>query len=668
MEWSLSELNRPQLDAATSLDGPLLVLAGAGTGKTRVITYRMAEIIRRGTSPDRILSVTFTNKAAREMLERTRHLLGRRMKKRPHISTFHALCVHILRQEAETLGYPRSFAIFDRADQESAARTALREVRLGDVAIKPGDLLARISRWKMQGVRPQNASEYCDDDRDILAAVAYRRYQNALKSSAALDFDDLLLQTHALFSEHPEILEKYQNRFDYVQIDEYQDTNRVQFLIVGALVEHHRRICVVGDDDQSIYGWRGAEVEHILNFQSHFPGAKVVRLEDNYRCTDLILSIANNLVCYNRTRHPKVLRTTKRSRDAVRFLAYQDDITEAEQIVMEVEYLVSQKLAQPDDIAILYRTNEQPRLFESELRRRKVPYVLVGGQSFFDYKEVRDLISYLRAIANPRDDFALLRIVNTPARGIGTTTVQKIVAHGVRERISFLDAEEQLRQSDQLPDKAQAGLAQLRAILEKYRQNADRQPKHLGEMLDGLIEHINYEDEIRKNYAQPTQQMARSAMLDELSDALREYCQREDDPTLSGFLQETTLGGRDDSFSQDEQKKQSGVRLLTLHSAKGLEFPHVYLVGLEEGLLPHRRSVEGTLAMIEEERRLAYVGVTRAMDRLTVTRAETRKKWGKPRQSVPSRFLREMREALEKPAAQPESPAKLAERPVARSR
>ena len=641
---TLNELNASQREAATYLDGPLLVLAGAGTGKTRVITYRMAEIIRRGTRADRILSVTFTNKAAREMLERTSQLLGRRLKVRPQISTFHSLCVRILRQEAESIGYPASFAIFDRADQESAARTALREVRLGDTAMKPGDLLACISRWKMNGVVPGEAAEYAEDDRERLAAVAYRRYQNALKTSAAVDFDDLLLLTHQMFSERPDVLARHQSRFDFVQIDEYQDTNRVQFLIVEALVGPHKRICVVGDDDQSIYGWRGAEVEHILGFASHFPGAKTVRLEDNYRCTDRILETANNLVRYNRTRHPKVLRTTKRSSDAVRYLEFQDEVTEAEQVVLEIDYLVKQMLVKPGDVAILFRTNEQPRAFESELRRRKLPYVLVGGQSFFDYKEVRDLLSYLRAIVNPSDDYALLRIVNVPARGVGASSVEKVVARSVRSRTSFWQAESAARTAGELPDKAARGLESLRSLLDKYRRLAEEQPKQLAAQFGALIEELNYEDEIRRNYKEPSQQLTRSAMLDQLGDALKEYCDREAEPSLSGFLQETTLGGRDDQFEAEDKAPKEGVRLMTLHSAKGLEFPRVYLVGMEEGLLPHRRSIEGTLAMIEEERRIAYVGVTRARDHLTLTRAANRKKWGKLRPSTPSRFLQEMRD------------------------
>ena len=641
---TLSDLNAPQREAASHLEGPLLVLAGAGTGKTRVITYRMAEIIRRGTKPDRILSVTFTNKAAREMLGRTAALLGK-MKSRPWISTFHALCVRLLRQEAEALGLPPGFAIFDRADQEAAARTALREVRLGDSAMKPGDLLSRVSRWKMEGLDPSAAAEHGEDDRDMLAAVAYRRYQNALRTSAAVDFDDLLLLTHRLFHDRPDILEKHQGRFDFVQIDEYQDTNRVQFKIVEALVEPHKRLCVVGDDDQSIYGWRGAEVEHILNFQSHFPGAKVVRLEDNYRCTNRILDLANNLVKFNRTRHPKELRTTKLG-DAVRFQEYDDELTEAEQIVLEIDYLTKQKIARPGDIAILFRTNEQPRVFESELRRRRVPYSLVGGQSFFDYKEIRDILSYLRAIVNPKDDYALLRIVNVPARGVGATTVEKIVAESVRTRQTFWEAERVLRAAGTLSDKAAAGLDALRSLLAKYRRMCEDRPNHLGAIATGLIEELHYEDEIKKNYKEPGQQLTRSAMLDQLTDALGEYAAREDEPALAGFLQETTLGGRDDQHESEDKKPQDAVRLMTLHSAKGLEFPRVYLVGMEEGILPHKRSVEGTLAMIEEERRIAYVGITRARDHLTLSRAAHRKKWGKNRPTTPSRFLQEMRDGL----------------------
>ncbi|MGB0740232.1 MAG: ATP-dependent helicase, partial [Planctomycetaceae bacterium] len=304
---NLSGLNSSQRDAVETLSGPLLVLAGAGTGKTRVITYRMANLIARGIQPDRILSVTFTNKAAREMRERAATLIGGRMKRRPVVSTFHAWCVRVLREDIDSLGYPRQFAIYDRGDQESAARTALRDIRLGDAAMKPGDLISRISTWKMQGVSSTAAGEHSESDFDFLASMGYRRYQKQLRASGAVDFDDLLLLTVQLFREHPDVLRKYQARYDHVQIDEYQDTNGVQFNLIEYLVRAHNNLCVVGDDDQSIYGWRGAEVEHIINFASHFPGTRTVRLENNYRCTRAILDCANRLVRHNRNRHDKTL-------------------------------------------------------------------------------------------------------------------------------------------------------------------------------------------------------------------------------------------------------------------------------------------------------------------------------------------------------------------------
>ena len=338
---SLSELNASQRDAVLTPSGPLLVLAGAGTGKTRVITFRMAELIRQGIEANRILSVTFTNKAAREMQERMSGLLGRRMKSRPTISTFHSLCVRILREEIEVLGYPRQFVIYDRGDQESAARKALRDIRLTDAAMKPGDLVSRIGRWKMEGILPDRAPDFVDDDRDFLAATAYRRYQLSLRAAGAVDFDDLLLLTAQLFDEFPDVLQRCQNRFDHVQIDEYQDTNEMQFQIVSALVRPHRNLCVVGDDDQSIYGWRGAEVKHILGFQQQFPGAKIVRLQDNYRCTTQILELANQLVHHNRSRHEKTLIAHKTGVE-VALRSHPDEQVEAEAVVREINYLTKE--------------------------------------------------------------------------------------------------------------------------------------------------------------------------------------------------------------------------------------------------------------------------------------------------------------------------------------
>ncbi len=639
----LAELNPPQREAVLTLSGPLLVLAGAGTGKTRVITYRMAELIKRGIAPDRILSVTFTNKAAREMQQRTLALLGRRLKQKPMISTFHSLCVKILRQEIAQLGYPLNFVIYDRGDQESAARTALRDVRIGEAALRPGDLINRISRWKMAGVSPENAKDYTDSDADFLAAVAYRRYQANLRASGAVDFDDLLSLTQQLFEEHPQVLARQQSRFDHVQIDEYQDTNAAQFTLVEALVRPHRNLCVVGDDDQSIYGWRGAEVEHILNFQSHFAGAKVVRLEDNYRCTDRILEYANRLVKHNLARHDKVLRPHKRASSDVRCFVFDDETLEAEGIVGEIADLIHKHHVPPEQIAILYRTNEQPRVFESELRRKRVPYVLLGGQSFFDRREIRDLLAYLKVIAQSHDEISLLRIINVPARGIGATTTEKLLKRAVNDRKSLWETIPHSTAAGEVSAKAAAALNSFRQLLDRYRNRFGQQPKKMAQIFADLIEEIDYESEIEKQYKEPQQQLIRSAMVEQCIDAVRDYAERETEPTLLGFLEDSALAGQDDDRKDDDVSKEKGIRLMTLHSAKGLEFPHVYLIGMEEGLLPHQRAVDANEAAIAEERRLAYVGITRAMDHLTLSRAANRTKWGKRRPSNPSRFLFEMR-------------------------
>lgn len=643
----LRELNAPQREAVTTLSGPLLVLAGAGTGKTRVITYRMVELIRSGISPDRILSVTFTNKAAREMLQRTQDLLGKNLKRKPLISTFHSLCVRILRQDIEALGYPLKFGIYDRGDQESAARTALRNIRVDDSVLRPGDLLSIISRWKSLGISPELAADHVENDKEFLAAVAYRKYQTALRSSGSVDFDDLLLLTGKLFDDHPEILEKHQNRFDHVQIDEYQDTNGIQFKLISSLVEHHQCLCVVGDDDQSIYGWRGAEVEHILSFGRHFPSAKVVRLQDNYRCTENILTLANRLVRHNKGRHEKTLIAHKKNNDAVTFREYPDELGEAESIVREIKYYAEELNIPYGKYAILFRTNEQPRIFETELRRQQIPYTLIGGQSFFDRREIRDILSYLKALEFPQDELSLLRIINTPARGIGNSTLEKILKRAVREGETFWNIIPVMDKEGELPKKAVSSLNQFHSLLIKYRNLLEGNPEKMASTVSQLLEEIDYESEIRKQYKDQQQQMARQGMIEQFLESIREYVEQSMSPSIQEFLQDATLMDRDD---KDDDQKTSGntVKLMTLHSAKGLEFPNVYLVGLEEGILPHKRSVEATDAEIDEERRLAYVGITRAMDRLTITRAATRKKWGKPRQTIPSRFLFEMRGEGEK--------------------
>lgn len=640
---NLSGLNPPQREAASILSGPLLVLAGAGTGKTRVITYRMANLIAHGIRPDRILSVTFTNKAAKEMRERALKLIGKQFKLRPIVSTFHAFCVRVLREDIDSLGYPKKFAIYDRSDQESAARTALRDIRLGDGTMKPSDLINRISKWKMQGIQDHEASSHVEADFDFLAAMGYKRYQKQLRACGAVDFDDLLLLTVKLFKEFPDVLQRHQSKFDHVQIDEYQDTNGVQFQLIESLVKPHRNICVVGDDDQSIYGWRGAEVEHIINFAKYFPHTKTVRLENNYRCTDRILECANRLVKHNRLRHDKTLIPHKKSGSQIRLQAFEDETAEAEGVVQEIAYLISELGVKPKQVAILFRTNEQPRVFEQEMRRQKVPYMLVGGQSFFDRREIRDLLAYLKAIESSRDEVSLLRIINTPARGIGDTTTEKILQRAVKKGISFWDFVPEASTEGLVPAKTLTALVKFRELLQRYGQLMNSDPKNLAEHCRQLIREIDYESEIAKQYKEETQQETRKTILEEFINSIGQYVERNEDPSLTGFLETTALMDREDEADRNEKQEQDAVRLMTLHSAKGLEFPRVYLIGMEEGFLPHKRSIEADSEKdIAEERRLAYVGVTRAMDHLTLTRAKSRMKWGKRRETVPSRFLFEM--------------------------
>ena len=640
---NLSGLNPPQREAASILSGPLLVLAGAGTGKTRVITYRMANLIAHGIRPDRILSVTFTNKAAKEMRERALKLIGKQFKLRPIVSTFHSFCVRVLREDIDSLGYPKKFAIYDRSDQESAARTALRDIRLGDGTMKPGDLINRISKWKMQGIQDHEASSHVEADFDFLAAMAYKRYQKQLRACGAVDFDDLLLLTVKLFEDFPDVLQRHQSKFDHVQVDEYQDTNGVQFQLIESLVKPHRNICVVGDDDQSIYGWRGAEVEHIINFAKYFPNTKTVRLENNYRCTDRILECANRLVKHNRLRHDKTLIPHKKSGSQIRLQAFEDETAEAEGVVQEIAYLISELGVKPKQVAILFRTNEQPRVFEQEMRRQKVPYMLVGGQSFFDRREIRDLLAYLKAIESSRDEVSLLRIINTPARGIGDTTTEKILQRAVKKGVSFWDFVPEASAEGLVPAKTLTSLVKFRELLQRYGQMMNSDPKNLAEHCRQLVSEIDYASEIAKQYKEETQQETRKTILEEFINSIGQYVERNEDPSLTGFLETTALMDREDEADRNEKQEQDAVRLMTLHSAKGLEFPRVYLIGMEEGFLPHKRSIEADSEKdIAEERRLAYVGVTRAMDHLTLTRAKSRMKWGKRRETVPSRFLFEM--------------------------
>jgi len=624
------DLNPTQAEAVKTLSGPLLVLAGAGTGKTRVVTFRIAELIRHRIAPDRILAVTFTNKAAAEMKERSAAILGKKLPKQPEISTFHSLCVRILRRHITHLGYPSAYGICDRGDQEGVARTVLREIKVAEAALKPGDLLYLIGRWKNSSIRPEEAVSVAQTDREHLAASAYRRYQDALKAAGTVDFDDLLLLTEELFNRFPKLRAEEAQRFDHLLVDEYQDTNGSQYRIVKALASGHRNLCVVGDDDQSIYGWRGAELAHILNFQRDWPDAKVVCLEDNYRSTREIVAWANRLIAFNRARHAKVLRASVGG-ETPRILQLEDEAVEARTVVGEIASRATQLKRKYSDFAILCRTNEQPRAFELELRRVKLPYVLVGGLSFYDRKEVRDLLAYLKTVANSRDEVSTLRIINNPPRGIGQGAVKALLEKATGQGRPLWDV---------LGESGLDAVRKFRDLIGRYRRRCHQDP--LVEVVRDLIHEIGYRQEIVRLYPDVADQESRWQAVGEVVNALGSYATRASQPTISGFLQEIALTTSDQDRDKESKLERDAVVLMTLHSAKGLEFSEVYMVGMEEGTLPHARSVAGNQAAIDEERRLCYVGVTRARRRLTLTLALNRQKWGKSRPTIPSRFLYEI--------------------------
>jgi DNA helicase-2/ATP-dependent DNA helicase PcrA len=635
----MAQLNPAQREAVRTIQGPVLVLAGAGTGKTSVVTHRIAELIRHGVRPDAILAVTFTNKAAGEMQTRARKLLGRQMRERPEISTFHSLCVRILRRHATRLGYPAQFSIYDRGDQLGAAHRALREIRVSGEQLRPSELLNFIGGWKTRGIEPRAAAEAARSDKEHLAASAYRRYQTALKASGAFDFDDLLWATEKLLREDAEVRGQEASRFTHLLIDEYQDTNHAQYEIVKALARSHRNLCVVGDDDQSIYGWRGAEVSHILNFRRDWPDAKVVRLEENYRSTAEILEFANRLIAFNRKRHAKQLRSA-RPGERPRILQAPDELSEARCVVEEIQQRIAKRTAEPSDFAILFRTNEQPRAFEAELRRARLPYVLIGGPSFYDRTEVRDVLAYLKLLVQPRDEAALLRIINTPARGISKAAAKALVETAIADGISTWEALQRPDRHATVSSSARQGAATLVELVTRYRRLLDSQP--LVRVVKSLIGEIDYQAELARLYPDPHEQSARWNAVEEVVNALAAYEARAAKPSLEEFLDETLLADRDRDDEKKGQLRRNAVALMTLHSAKGLEFNEVYLVGMEEGLLPHRLSIETGGDAIDEERRLCYVGVTRARERLTLTRAMARHKWGKSRPTLPSRFLFEI--------------------------
>jgi len=641
----LTQLNPEQRVAVETTEGPVLVLAGAGTGKTRVITYRIAHLLELGVAPENILAVTFTNKAAREMRDRIAGLVGKKKAERLFVGTFHAFALRVLRAHGE---YGPNFQISDGSDQLSIMRRVLREVHVDGATLQPGDLHSRISLMKNRGVQQKAYLDKAKDDESELVGRAWERYDAELRRTRALDFDDLLDQTVRLLKKRGGPRDAYRERFRYVLVDEYQDTNKVQYDLIRGIAGGHKNLCVVGDDDQSIYGWRGADVKKILSFPKDFPGTKVVRLERNYRSTEPILATANRVIQNNPTRHDKELRAELKGGDPVWIRHAEDETEEADLIAREILTQVRRRAAEFRDYAVLFRTGPQARPFEGQLRARGIPYVLIGGRSFFDRKEVRDVLAYLRLLVQPDDDLALLRVANAPPRGLGKTSMERILRHAATNKLAACDALLEAEQVEALKPAAIASATDLGRLLKTLR---GMQTGSLVGRIRHLLEAVNYKDEVERAYPDEATRRARWATVDEILAFAESHTQRHKKPTLTTFLQELTLEANDDD--DEEPGKRNAVTLMTLHAAKGLEFPHVYFVGLEEGLLPHARSIEDDT--VEEERRLAYVGITRAQQRLTLCHTKTRARYGKRAESVPSRFLFEARG--EEPPA-PQKPSK----------
>ena len=649
---NLSSLNPQQRQAVETINGPVLILAGAGTGKTRVITYRIAHLIAKGVAPENILAVTFTNKAAREMQERVNKLLpnlksktqNSEPPKRPTICTFHSLCVRILRQHIEHLGYKRNFVIYDESEQLAAVKKILSGISAKGEKTDPGAILALLSKFKNGG---EASAAFTDPGTRALAEHIRKRYESALRACNAVDFDDLILLTLRLFTEFPDVLEACRAKYRYVMADEYQDTNGSQFQLIHALTLKHRNLCVVGDDDQSIYGWRGAEIANLLDLEKHYPEVKIVKLEQNYRSTNTILTAANALIKNNARRRAKSLWSQKGQGTKILLRACDNEDVEAIEVVGQIEFARMAHRISWKENAILFRTNIQSRPIETALRKAGVRYHLIGGQSFFDRREIRDFLAYLKTFINPHDDISLLRIANTPARGLSDVTMERLLAASQERHCSVFAAMKNPLVQVEFQKRTQECIAAFMEFIERTRATlADEMVKHEPNILqvwaDKFLDESGYLHELRRQEKDPKAGDARVRNLRELTATLdgnnpvgKTLFER-----LENFLEDITL----DSDKEDEEEKGDVVTLITMHSCKGLEFPRVFIVGLEDGLLPHTRStVEGTL---DEERRLFYVAVTRAMLTLTISHCASRKKYGQLLPCHPSRFLKELPEEL----------------------
>lgn len=627
-------LNDRQKEAVFCTDGPLLLLAGAGAGKTRVLTHRICYLIEeKGVNPWNIMAITFTNKAAREMRDRVDNLVGYGSSD-VWVSTFHSTCVRILRRYSDRIGYKNNFTIYDSDDQKRLMKDVCKSLNIDTKQFPEKNILSEISRAKdIYKSESEYEKESYGDFRKARIAQAYKEYQKRLKANNAMDFDDLLCRTVDLFQFYPDILEKYQDRFRYIMVDEYQDTNTIQFYLIRMLARKYRNLCVVGDDDQSIYKFRGANIYNILNFEQEFEDAAVIKLEQNYRSTKNILELANRVIAHNRGRKEKMLWTENEEGEKIFFSQVGTEYDEAEMVARKVEELC-QEGASYKDFAVLYRTNAQSRVLEEKLIFRNIPYKIIGGVNFYQRKEIKDMISYLKAVDSGLDDLAVKRIINVPKRGIGNTTIQKIDDFALQEEMGFLEAAQIAEHIGSLGKATVTKIKKFTSFIDELR-TVLRQEGILA-LYDAILEKSGYQQELIVENTEESQ--ARLENLEELRNKIVEFEEGESS-TLTELLEEIALIADIDSLEEESDR----VVLMTLHSAKGLEFPYVFLVGLEDGIFPgYRAIVSENEDDIEEERRLCYVGITRAKKQLYLSYAQRRMIRGQMQYNAPSRFLEEM--------------------------
>ena len=626
-------LNPQQAEAVINTEGPMLIMAGAGSGKTKVLTCRVANLLQKGVRPYRILAITFTNKAAAEMRERVNNMSGPAAKD-VWLFTFHAFCARFLRMEIDKLpGYGGNFAIYDTADSQNLIKQILKEMNLDDKRFQPSGILSRISNAKNALQDAAAFARQAGDFYEQKVADIYSRYEQKLQLNNALDFDDLLMLSIKLLQENKEVREKYQDRFDYLLVDEYQDTNHAQYLLTKFLAAKHRNICVVGDADQSIYGWRGADIQNILDFEKDYPDAKVIKLEQNYRSTQIILDAANAVIENNTGRKPKNLWTENKSGADIIYFQAVDERDEARFVIEQLQNLQRTENKKLGDMAILYRTNTQSRIFEEMLIKSGISYNMVGGLKFYERKEIKDIIAYLRVIFNPADSLSLLRIINVPKRGIGDASLAKIQAYAAANNVSLFEAVSNAAAIDGLSSRFISKLDDLAGIIFELMNLAGEAP--VEDLIDRVLHDTGYLEEL-ENERTP-QAQSRIDNLHELISVAQEFAASEEENNLENFLAHVALV----SDIDDTELGEDAITLMTLHSSKGLEFPVVFLVGMEEGLFPHARTLMDETE-IEEERRLCYVGITRAKEKLFLSSTKMRTIYGNTVTYPPSRFLQEI--------------------------